>query len=49
MLGHVSCRGVTEDPLEMEGWEDNTFKWPNVHIGQIFGNILENEAFSTDS
>ena len=32
----------------MEGWEDNMFKWPKVHIGQIFGYILENKAFSTD-
>ena len=39
---------VTEDPLEMDGWEDNMFKWPKVHIGQIFGYILENKEFSTD-
>ena len=44
----LKCSGVTEDPLEMEGWEDNVFKWPKVHIGQIFGYILENKAFSTD-
>ena len=24
------------------------FKWPKVHIGQIFGYILENKEFSTD-
>ena len=24
------------------------FKWPKAHIGQIFGYILENKAFSTD-
>ena len=39
---------MTEDALEMEGWEDNMFKWPKVHIGQIFGYILENKEFSTD-
>ena len=39
---------MTEDPLEMEGWEDNMFKWPKVHIGQIFGYVLENNEFSTD-
>jgi len=44
----LKCCGVTEDPLEMEGWEENVFKWPKVHIGQIFSYILENKAFSTD-
>ena len=27
--------GVTEDPLEMEGWEDNVFKWPKVHWADL--------------
>ena len=27
----LKCCGVTEDSLEMEGWEDNMFKWPKVH------------------
>ena len=34
----LKCCGVTEDPLEMEGWEDNVFKWPKVHIG-IFNRL----------
>jgi len=32
----------------MEGWEDNVFMWPKVHIGKICGYILQNKAFSTD-
>jgi len=31
----IKCCGVIEDPLEMEGWEDNLFKWPKVHWADL--------------
>jgi len=31
----LKCCGVIEDPLEMEGWEDNLFKWPKVHWADL--------------
>ena len=29
------CCGVIEDPLELEGWEGNLFKWSKVHWADL--------------
>ena len=31
----LKCFGVKEDPLEMEGWENNFFKWPKLHWADL--------------
>jgi len=31
----LKCCGVIEDPLELEGWEDNLFNSPKVHWADV--------------
>jgi len=42
----LKCCGVIEDPLEMEGWEDNLFKWPKFHWADLRLYFREQDIFN---
>jgi len=42
----LKCCGVIEDPLEMEGWENNLSKWPKVHWADLRLYVREQGTFN---